>query len=59
MEILKANFGFALQSSEAPMRFGASVELSYSFDEDNIEDIKVELKAIEHSTPMEKIKKFF
>ena len=56
---IEGKFWFALQSSEAPMRFGASVELSYSFGEYDIEDVKAELKAIEHSTPMEKIKKFF
>jgi hypothetical protein len=56
---IEGKFWFGLQSSEAPVRFGAQLELSYSFDENDIDGVKAELKAIEENTPMEKIKKFF
>jgi len=56
---IEGKFWFGLQSSEAPERFGAVIELSYSFDENDIDDVKAELKAIESKTPMDKIKKFF
>jgi hypothetical protein len=56
---IEGKFWFALQSSEAPERFGASIELSFSFDENDIDSVKAELKSIEDKTPMEKIDKFF
>tara|TARA_S200002703_G_scaffold71905_1_gene62343 strand:+ start:200 stop:541 length:342 start_codon:yes stop_codon:yes gene_type:complete len=56
---IEGKFWFALQSSEAPMRFGGMMELSFSFYDDDIESVKAELKKIEDSTPIDKIKKFF
>ena len=56
---IEGKFWVALQSSEAPSRFGGMMELSFSFNEDDIEDIQEELKRIEANTPMDKITKFF
>ena len=56
---IEGKFWFAIQDSEAPNRFGGSMELSFSFNEDDIEDVKNELKTIEETTPMDKINEFF
>ena len=37
---IEGKFWFALQSSEAPMRFGGMMELSFSFYDDDIESVK-------------------
>lgn len=48
---ISGKFWFALQSSDAADRFGASGEqpdiLKYYFDENNLEDVKAEIKNIE------------
>ena len=48
---IEGKFVFALQSSTAADRFGVTGEypphVDYYFDEDNLEDLKIELKSIE------------
>tara|TARA_R110002020_G_scaffold457711_1_gene674707 strand:+ start:218 stop:559 length:342 start_codon:yes stop_codon:yes gene_type:complete len=56
---IEGKFWFALQGSDAPSRFGGLTELSFSFDEDDIDGVKEELKRIEDKTPMDKIAKYF
>jgi len=56
---IEGKFWFALQSSSAPERFGAIVELSYSLDENDIDVVKEELEDICKKTPLTKIDKFF
>ncbi len=48
---IEGKFVFALQSSTAADRFGVTGEypphVDYYFDEDNLEDLKIELESIE------------
>ena len=56
---IEGKYWFGLQSSEAPTRFGGIMQLSFEFDENDIEQLEEELSTIEANTPMDKIKKFF
>lgn len=56
---IEGKFWFAVQSSEAPSRFGGHMELSFSFNEDDIQDVEKELKEIEDTTPMARLREFF
>lgn len=44
---IEGKFWFAVQSSEAPSRFGGTIELSYSFNEEDIPQVKETLSNIE------------
>tara|TARA_R100001163_G_scaffold13500_1_gene12503 strand:- start:57 stop:398 length:342 start_codon:yes stop_codon:yes gene_type:complete len=56
---IEGKFWVAVQPSDAPTRFGGHMELSFSFSEDDIEEVQEELNRIEQNTPMDKLKKFF
>ena len=56
---IEGKFWFGLQSSEAPLRFGGFMDLSFSFSEYDIRSVREELKKIEANTNLDKIKKFF
>jgi hypothetical protein len=44
---IEGKFWFAVQSSEAPSRFGGTIELSYSFNEEDIPQVEETLSNIE------------
>jgi len=56
---IEGKFWFAVQSSEAPSRFGGTIELSYSFNEDDIEDVKEVLFNIKKDINVPLLDKFF
>ena len=56
---IEGKFWVALQPSDAAERFGGHMELSFSFSEDDIEEVQEELERIESNIPMGKITKFF
>jgi hypothetical protein len=56
---IEGKFWFAVQSSEAPTRFGGRMELSYSFDEDDISEVKEVLNEIKEEINILELDKFF
>ena len=56
---IEGKFWFGLQPSDVLSRFGVEPNLSYSFCEDNIEELEEQLKSIEDSIDIEKLKQFF
>ena len=45
---IEGKFWFGLQSSEAPTRFGGIMELSFSFNEFDIEDVKGDMVTLKN-----------
>tara|TARA_E500000318_G_scaffold88333_1_gene85558 strand:- start:751 stop:1092 length:342 start_codon:yes stop_codon:yes gene_type:complete len=56
---IEGKFWFAVQSSESPQKFGGRMELSYSFDEDDISEVKEVLSEIKKDTNIPLLDKFF
>lgn len=56
---IQGKFMFAVQSSEALSRFGKEPMLSYSFCEEDVEEVSDVLKEIESNTDVKKIELFF